>query len=596
MAPLRRFARELRPELPAFARAFALMGVLALATGAYAFLVGPALRYVFTGGREGLGELTRAVPAIGPALDAASLGTALPALLVAAAIVKGAAYLAQFRAMGMIGQRVVARLRREILARLLALGPSYLSRHHSGDLVARFASDVDHVERAATYALASLLRDTLQVAVLLGLAVALDWRLSVVAFGALPLAALAVSRFARRLRGHAQTTQTAVGRLTAIVSDALAGIRGVQAYDLGPAQLRRFDAEAARGLTAQRRAVRLRAATSAALELVAVCGLAAAVALAARAVEGGESSPERLLSFAAAVALVVQPARDLGRVGPLLVAASASLERVYAVLDAAPAVTGGRRSGVRLERAIAFEGVTFGYDGAPVLDRIDFRIARAERVALVGASGAGKSTIAALLLRFYDPAAGRITLDGVDLRELTLDDARRNFALVTQEPLLFDDTVAANLRLARPEATDAEIRRAASAARADGFIEALPQGYETWVGEQGVRLSGGERQRLALARAILSGAPVLVLDEATSNLDEASQREVQRALDDVLAGRTALLIAHRLSSVRGVDRILVLKDGRIVEEGRHDDLFARGGEYRRLYEGVAIPARFEEGS
>ncbi len=596
MRSLRRLLPYLRPEAVPLARAGFHMVVLSVATGAYAFLVGPALRFLFTGGAgpdaSGLSSLHRVAPWLSIRVDAGWGRAVLPLVLIGVALIRGLAYLGQFRAMGMIGQRVIARLRRDFIGQLVALGPAYHATRHSGDLVSRFSSDLDHIERATTYALASVVRDSLTAAVLVGVAVATDWRLSLIAFGVLPLAAVPVARLARRLRRHTDVGAAALGRLTERVSEALGGIRIVQAYGLAGLEMSRFDGEMQGLLKAQRRAIRIRAATSVALEILAVAGLAATLALAAHAVASGAASPERLLTFAATVTLLAQPARDLGKVGPFLTAAASSSARVFEVLDAPAPIANGTRRAPALARELAFEEVTFGYNGgSPVLDGVSFRIRRGERVALVGASGAGKSTIAALALRFHDPRSGRVTVDGIDLRELDLHDARRSFALVTQEPLLFADTVRSNLLLARPGATNAEVEGAARAAHATEFVDRLPNRFETPVGERGVALSGGQRQRIALARAVLSGAPVLVLDEATSSLDEESQREVQRALDDVLSDRTALVIAHRLSSVKGVDRILVLKGGRIVEEGRHEDLLARGGEYRRLYESVSEEAR-----
>jgi subfamily B ATP-binding cassette protein MsbA len=322
------------------------------------------------------------------------------------------------------------------------------------------------------------------------------------------------------------------------------------------------------------------------MEVIAVAGLGAAIAYAGHAVASGEVDGKLFLSFVATVLLMVQPAKTIGRVGNFMLLGLAGAERVFEVLDAPLEIADapGAKTLAPIERSIAFEKLSFCYEpeGRWILRDVDLTVHCGEVVALVGSSGSGKTTLANLVPRFYDAVEGRVAIDGVDVRDVTLASLRRQLALVTQESLLFNESVAANIAYGRPGASRAEVEAAARAANAHEFILGLAQGYETVVGERGAMLSGGQKQRLAIARALLKDAPILILDEATSALDAASEAEVQRALETLMKHRTVLVIAHRLSTVRHADRIVVLADGRIVEQGTHDQLMSAGGDYARM--------------
>ena len=577
---LSRLLRYARPHALVLGAAFVCMAVLGLATGAYAYLLGPALRFLLSGGGEGFGGAQPVPWLSGLSREAALWG--FPVVVLGVGLIKGAGYLGQFFFMGLFAQRVVADLRRDLFVRLTSLSPAQLSRERLGDLLSRFSSDVQAVEVAAMYTVGSYLRDSLQVVVLAGVALSLSPLLGGLMLGVLPLALLPASRLTRKALKGTREGQLQLGQLAGQLQEGLGGMRTIQAFNGQAAELERFSAHARAHEEALVKAAWARGGVPGVMEVLAAAALAGSLAFAAatHALE-----PESLLSFLTAVILIYQPVKDLGRVTQFAMQAGAAGERLFGLLDLRHPVEDapGATRAPALERGIQVEDVRFSYGERRALDGLTLELPVGRVVALVGPSGGGKSTLTQLLLRFERAQEGRLCFDGVDVDAYTAASVRATFALVTQEPLLVSGSVLDNLRLARPEATLEEAEEAARVANADGFIRALPEGYDTRVGERGVKLSGGQRQRLCIARAVLSRARVLVLDEATSSLDPESEREVQAALARVLPGRTALVIAHRLSTVVAADVICVVEAGRVVERGSHAELLRLGGRYAALW-------------
>jgi subfamily B ATP-binding cassette protein MsbA len=510
----------------------------------------------------------------------------VPLIILALAAVKSAGRYLQEYFIKTAGQLVVQDIRNHFYRHTLTLSMGYYSRRASGGLMSRILNDVNVMQRSAADVMVDAVRQSFTLVGLVGLIFYTDWRLASMAFLVLPVALVPAAAIGRKIKANTRHGQHALGELTARLQETYTGIKVVKSFGREPLETARFEAENRGYYRFMRKVIKYDAATKPVVEMLGAFGIAGVAWYGLHRVFIGALSQGELFSFIAAMGMMYSPFKRLTRVNNQVQKSIAAAERVFAVLDVVPEVREAADAvdpGV-VRGAVAFDHVTFAYEEKPVLRDFTLAVSPGEVIALVGPSGAGKSTVLGLLSRFYDPQAGTITIDGIDIRRFSFAALRRNIAMVDQEVVLFHDTVMNNIRYGRPDAADEEVFRAAAQAWADEFVRLLPRGYDTVIGDRGVRLSGGQRQRLCIARAILHDAPILLLDEATSALDTESETIVQQALTNLMRGRTTFLVAHRLSTVRHADRILVLDDGRLVEAGSRDELLAGGGLYRRLHD------------
>ncbi len=487
-----------------------------------------------------------------------------------------------------VGQSITADLRGELAQRVLDLPQSYINRHPSTVLVSRVLTDVTLAKTGIVDGVSTVLKDGITLAALVVVAFYQDWLLSLIAFFLFPLGVWPVLRTAKKVRRHSRQGQTRLAQLAAYLQESLLGARVVKIFGMQAYELERFQRENRSVRHQALRTTRAKLINQPLMELLGAVGFCAVLVYGGEAVMGGSRTTGSFFAFLTSLYLCYAPFKGLGKANATLQQGVAAAEELFAILDtpADPVEAAEPQSLQALRQGLRAEAVEFGYDpDDPVIRGLDLEIPRGSTVALVGPSGGGKSTIIDLFCRFYDPSAGRIRIDGIDLRDLSLASLRRLIALVDQNTFLFNDTIANNIAYGQGSegrVSRGAIEAAARAANAHGFIRELPEGYDTLIGENGTLLSGGQRQRLAIARALIKNAPILFLDEATSALDSASEQVVQEALDRLMANRTTLVVAHRLSTVVNADRIVVIEAGRVLESGRHEELLARGGLYADL--------------
>jgi len=517
----------------------------------------------------------------------------IPWLIMAVVAVRALAGFAAHYTMSWIGRRVVFDLRRDVFDRMLGLPSGYYDEHSSATLVSRLIYDVEQSAIATTDALTLSVRDIVTSLALVGWLLYLDWVLTLVILVVAPVIGFGISRAARRFRKSSESIQDSMTGIARIAKETVDGHKLVRTFGAQDSEKQAFE----RANEYNRRQSMRRATVAAAMVpmIVLIMGAALALVVYISVTRAGtaEVTAGTFVSYLTAVMMLMSPLKRLARINEKIQMGIAAAHSMFGVLDEPPEEDTGTERMERARGEVAFDGVSFSYDPShfPAVRGIDIHIHPGERVALVGPSGSGKSTLASLLLGFYRPESGVVRLDGRDTRSLTLASLRRQIAVVTQETMLFDGTIRSNIVYGSPDQSAEQLERVIRAAHVAEFVERLPQGLDTPVGERGARLSGGQRQRIAIARALYKDAPILILDEATSSLDSVSEQLVQHATENLVHGRTTLVIAHRLFSVENADRIVVLEDGRVVETGRHAELVERGGLYARLYQTQQLEAQ-----
>lgn len=562
------FKDYMKPHWLRLVIAIIAMVVVAAMEGATAWILDPAIDFLFVNKNEDMLLL-------------------IPIGVVIIMTLKAFATYWQGVLMGHVAFRIIADIQIKLFSRLMDADLGWLTRHHTGTLISSFLNDALLLRQGLARSVSGLALDLAKVIALVGVMFYQDWQLALIAIGIGPIVGTYIRKVGKRMRKASTKGQEETGTLSTLLSETLSGTRTVKAYGQEAREVDRVSNSVNRRFQYLMKATRIQMASSPVTEALTGISIAAVIYYAGTKALAGTMEINHLLSFIAAMMFCFRPLKSLASLNAVIQESLSAAARIFALLDVPHEVVDrpdAKPLADPVKGQIKFDKVRFVYgDGTEALSNLSIDVPAGKTVALVGPSGGGKSTLLNLIPRFYDIAEGAITIDGTDIRDVTMASLRHHLALVTQEPFLFDDTIAANIAYGTPDATQGQIEAAADAAAALDFIKDLPEGFNTVVGESGVKLSGGQRQRIAIARAMLKNAPVLLLDEATSALDTESERKVQAALNNLMAGRTTLVIAHRLSTIIDADIIYVIADGHVAEQGNHTELLAKEGIYANLH-------------
>ena len=595
MKDLRHLLRYARPYSHRIVAAVVLMAIVGACHGLVAVLIEPVFDRVLNPQSPEAAVLLYKAPFLGAIYlqdllpDAIhNVWTMVAVGILGAFILKGLCDFWGNYLVNYVGFAAVRDLRNDVYETVLYQSPAFFQKQHTGRLISSLISDIEKIQLAFSHILADFLRQIFIAAALLWVLLQTDWKLAAVSLTVLPFVLLPTSRIGRLIRSSSRRAQDDLADMTQILQETISGNRVVKAFGMENFEIGRFREAASRLLRSNLRYVRQQAIASPLIEIFGAVTIVVLLTYVRDQVKAEQMTAGQFTTFVVALLMLYQPVKRLNGIYNIFQQALGSGQRVLEYTSHphdVPEATDATEM-LPFSRSIEFQGVSFRYPDSshPALSDINFEVKAGEVVAIVGASGAGKTTLTNLLPRFFDAGEGRILIDGREIRSLTLKSLRDQIAIVTQETFLFDDTVANNIAYGRPDVPRRAIEEAARAAIADEFVEAMPEGYATHLGERGQRLSGGQRQRIAIARALLKNAPILILDEATSHLDSESERLVQKALGNLMRGRTVIVSAHRLSTIRSADKIVVLEAGRVLDIGKHEGLLRTCARYRRLFQ------------
>ncbi len=567
MSTYRRLLKFMSRYKGYFVLSFFCMAGVSLAKGALALAAGPLSEGIF---------LSKNM----------SMLAIMPVVILSVYASRGLAMYGQAYFMALVSQRTIRDIQNVLYEHLLKMSLSFFVRNPTGLLMSRITNDVNLVQQSVSKALSSLFMESMTIMVLFIIAVVKDPMITLIFIVVLPLSTIPVVRFGKRLKKISTKNQVNFGLISTFLHETITGIRIVKAFGMEPYENKRFRERSHRLYRTRLKSNLVKGVSEPVMDLIEGIGISLVIYIGGMGVIQGRIDFAEFTTLMAAIIMMYAPVKKLSKVHYMIQEGVAAADRIFELMDERPEIQ-DRKDAVDIKgvkESIAFENVQFRYEDKMVIQGISLKVEPGEVVALVGASGEGKTTLVNLIPRFYDLTEGTIRVDGVDIRDVTIRSLRAQIAMVTQETILFNDTVRNNIAYGLEEVPEEEVVRAAKAANAHSFIMELSKGYDTVIGESGMTLSGGQRQRISIARALLKDAPILILDEATSSLDTESERVVQEALNNLIRGRTTFVIAHRLSTVTGADRILVIQEGRIAESGRHEELLKLGGVYRGLYE------------